>query len=185
MGPTKKKSQKTGSQVLKESREQEALQKATLMQQKAGERKILDQLQEFFEANPAVAASTLANIQAGLFETAVETDQAEQKLPNHMNKFRLLGKEQGLELLGSFLPQLAKWLASGTGASKALSRIEVANVLAFVTGMDQGSAVQCKTMGRLKRKLRERWEKLGCRGEKFQCQPEQTLKDSPGLGFNH
>ena len=173
---TKSKSKK--AELQKQEKQQEAVRNAAALQKRTGEERIMEELFEWFEKNPAQAASTLALVKSGMMDEQ-QDDTSGEKLPSYMNKMRLLDKVTSMDILSSLpLPALATWLGNLAGSNgKKLGKVEFANVLSFVTHMDPQSAVPCKLKSRLIRKLRSRWEQFGKRGSSFKCDESQTLED--------
>ena len=54
---------------------------------------MLSELMAYFESHPSEASFMLANIKAGHMDFNNETPEQEQRLPGHMNKVKLLSKE--------------------------------------------------------------------------------------------
>ena len=184
-GKTKKAQLAAEKKQRQEERDKERIKEAVAMQQKEGQRQILEKLMEFFQAHPSEASFMLANINSGYFDFESNTQNAsEVRLPGHMNKVGLLSKEVCLELLTEIRPELSEWLSSTILArvsegqkERHLGKKELNQVLGFLAGMDPTSALPCKALTRLKRKMRERYEALGRRAESFQVGPDKTLED--------
>ncbi|CAE6953568.1 unnamed protein product [Symbiodinium sp. CCMP2592] len=171
-----------------EDKEKVQVREAIALQQRQGQAQILSELMGYFESHPSEASFMLANIKAGHMDFNNEPEPSETKLPGHMNKVKLLSKEVSLGILSELNSGLSEWLSTTTvqpapedgGRQKSLSRLDVASVLGYLCGMDPASALPCKSLGRLTRKLKERYELLGARGSTFRVSEQKTLKDWSG-----
>lgn len=182
----KKAEQQALAKQRQEEKEKEQMKAAVRLQQEEGQRQILSQLMAYFEARPSEASFMLANIQQGYFDFERQPEESsEQRLPGHMNKVKLLSKDISSQILSELNPKLSEWLCNTTlqptaegEKNKLLGKKELNEVLGYLCGMDPLSAVPCKALPRLVRKMRERYEALGARGSSFECRKGQTLKDN-------
>ena len=110
--------------------------------------------------HPRAATQILNAIQLGSYDTLDHPgsnedmdDGGESKLPDYVNKFRLLPKECSLHIIEALVPDLA-WLRQISNKS---TKVAVAEVLAFMVDVDISSAIPTKKIEQLQTWCQEQW----------------------------
>ena len=99
-------------------------------------------------------------------DTAKDSEDEDERLPEWQNKFRLLSGPRTMTWLQELLPNMAEFL--GQASNKKLKRDVPNEVLAFIVNADITSALPSKNVGDLKSWLHAEHKKHGCRLADFE-----------------
>ena len=144
-------------------KQQAALQKAAKVTKQEGEAKVLEELTSWLRSHPQAASSILGSIQGGAWDEGSESDGSD-RLPSYMNKVKSLSKAKICEFLVFLVPQMADWVSS---LPRRVQKESLAEILGYMVHMAPNSAATTKVESKLKKDLKERFNKYGKRGASF------------------